>query len=79
MKGLYDQAISDFELAVKLNPKDGLAYASMAVAYSQKGEYDKAWEDVGKARGNGFIVPLDFLNALEKSSGRKEYENSKTP
>ena len=48
-KGQYDQAISDFNKALEINPRDVTAYNNRGSAYLEKGLYDKAWEDVHKA------------------------------
>jgi len=45
----YDQAISDFNKALEINPRDVTAYNNRGSAYLEKGLYDKAWEDVHKA------------------------------
>jgi uncharacterized protein (TIGR02145 family) len=38
----YDQAISDFTQAIRLNPNSFKAYTMRGLAYQQKGDYDKA-------------------------------------
>jgi tetratricopeptide (TPR) repeat protein len=45
----YDQAISEFTKAIKIDPKDALAYSSRGLAYELKGQYDQAISDYTKA------------------------------
>ncbi len=48
-KGNYDQAIVNFSIAIKFNPKDAGSYSSRANIYQTKGMYDKAISDFSKA------------------------------
>jgi len=50
-KGQYDQAISDYSEAIKINPADAIAYNNRGLAYYKKGQYDKAISDCTKAIG----------------------------
>jgi len=70
-KGQYDQAISDFNKAIEIDPGFATAYNNRGIAYFYKREYDKAWEDVRKAQGLGYQVHPGFLNDIRKASGRQ--------
>lgn len=70
-KGQHDQAIADFTRALKLGPRDGLAYQYRAMSHFGKKEFAKAWEDVRTAQSLGSKVAPEFLQDLEKASGRK--------
>ena len=70
-KDQFKKAISDYNKAIKLNPRDAKAYNNRAVAYFFKREYDKAWDDVYKVQNLGVQIPLRFLEALRKASGRQ--------
>lgn len=48
-KGEYDLAVSDYNEALKLNPKDALAYLNRGRAFSGKSNYDSAITDYSKA------------------------------
>ena len=48
-KGRYEQAITDFNLALQENPQSAHAYFGLAVAWEDKGDYDKAKEYYSKA------------------------------
>ncbi len=48
-KGQYDQAISDFNKALEINPRYATAYYNRGVAYARKGQYDQAISDFTKA------------------------------
>jgi tetratricopeptide (TPR) repeat protein len=48
-KGDYDQAIRDFDEAVRLNPKDAVVYYDRGVAYGRKGEVDREISDYDEA------------------------------
>lgn len=71
-KGQYDQAIADYTRALEINPTYGKAYANWAIGYYLKKEYDKAWDDVNKARKLGHKVDAGFLNELRKASGKEK-------
>jgi len=45
----YDQAISDFDKAIEINPRYITAYNNRGVIYRLKGQYDKAISDFNKA------------------------------
>ncbi len=45
----YDQAISDFTEALKINPRFALAYYSRATIYEKIGKFDQAISDLTKA------------------------------
>ena len=55
-KGQYDQAISNFNRAIELNPNDNKAYNNRGIVYRLKGEHDQAISDFNKAIE---ISPLD--------------------
>ncbi len=71
-KGQYDQAISDFNKALEINPRYATAYYNRGIAYKDKGQYDKAWEDVHKAQDLGHKIHPGFLKDLRKASGRQK-------
>lgn len=48
-KGEYDQAISEFNKALEINPKDSGAYKNRGAAYMNKRQYDQAISDYTKA------------------------------
>ena len=50
-KGQYDQAISDFNKALEINPRFVRAYNNRGIAYGKKGQYDQAISDYSKALG----------------------------
>ena len=70
-KGQYDQAIANYNKAIEMAPEYAKAYSNRAIAYYFKKEYDKAWEDVRKAKNLGYQIPIKFLDDLRKASGRQ--------
>ena len=44
-KGEYDEAIADYDEAIRLNPKYAAAYESRGFAYRQKDDWDRARDD----------------------------------
>jgi Tfp pilus assembly protein PilF len=55
-KGQYDQAISDFNNAIEINPRYIKAYNNRGIVYRLRGQSDKAISDFNKAIE---INPLD--------------------
>ncbi len=49
--GRWEEAITEFDEAIRLNPRDVLAYYNRAIAYHNFGEYERAIEDYDKALG----------------------------
>lgn len=70
-KGQYDQAISDFNKVLEINPGDANAHWNRGYAYYFKREYKKSWEDVKKAQSLGLQIHPEFLDNLRKASGRQ--------
>ena len=48
-KGQYYKAISDYNKAIEINPRDAKAYNNRGNAYQRKGQYDQAISDYNKA------------------------------
>ncbi len=49
----YDKAISDFDEAIRLDPKNAWAFAFRGMAWAAKGDSDKAKKDDDEARRLG--------------------------
>ncbi len=61
-KGQYDQAISDFDKAIEINPSYSKAYNNRGIIYRLKGQYD--------------LAILDFKKAIEINSWDPEGYNN---
>jgi len=48
-KGQYDQAVSDFNKAIEINPRYIKAYNNRGIVYRLQGQYDRAVSDFNKA------------------------------
>jgi len=76
--GNTDQAISDCNKAVAINPHaEGGPFNALAILYFKKGEYDKSWESVHKSEEigtGGYFKSNDrnFIDELIKASGRNK-------
>ena len=49
IEGQYDQAISDYNKALEINPRNANAYSNRGNVYYHKGQYDQAISDYNKA------------------------------
>jgi tetratricopeptide (TPR) repeat protein len=56
-KGKSEDAINDFNEAIRLNPNYGRAYYNRAMAYQKLGQGDKAKADFAEARRLGVTGP----------------------
>ena len=61
-KGQYDQAISDFNKALEISPRDAKAYSNRGIAYKKKGQYDQAISDYNKALEINPRYPEAYFN-----------------
>ena len=70
----YDLAIADYEKAIELDVRtDGCACqpdAPLAWTYYEKGQYDKSWEAVHRAKHARRWIPAEFIAQLKQASGR---------
>jgi len=48
-KGEYDRAISNYNKALEIDPRNDAVYLNRGNAYARKGQYDQAISDYGKA------------------------------
>jgi tetratricopeptide (TPR) repeat protein len=60
-----------FAKAIQANPRLAAAYYDRANAFYNKGEFEKAWKDIDRARSMGYQVPKKFLRSLRKVTGRE--------
>ena len=69
-EGRTDEALSEYNLAIALDPSYGAARGNRAVSLWKLGDYDRAWSDVEASRRLGREPPPAFIRALEQASGR---------
>jgi len=72
-KKQYDEAISDYNKAIELNPGYATAYYNRAIAYANKKHYDEAVSDYNKA------IELNPRYAASPSPATKELSASSSP
>ena len=60
----YEQAISDYNRAIELNPDESRYYLERGEVYYNKKDYKKAWSDVYKAQKLGYCENIPFLADL---------------
>jgi tetratricopeptide (TPR) repeat protein len=78
VKGLFDNAIEDYTMAIKLEPNNPFYYAARGVVYSKKEFFDRAIEDFSTAitrqpeymkayfeRGNAYLKTRNYDSAIE--------------
>jgi tetratricopeptide (TPR) repeat protein len=61
-RGEYEQAISEFSEALRLDPNNALAYANRGDAYRLKGDLERAIADFGEALRLNPSNPLAYIN-----------------
>jgi tetratricopeptide (TPR) repeat protein len=61
-------AFQALESAVRLDPKLGAAHSGLAILYYSRGDYGKAWKEVGLSREAGQEPKADFLASLTQKS-----------
>ena len=64
----YDRAIRECDRVLEKNPRDARTYYERALLYYNKGQYDRAWQDVQRAQSLGYQVPPEFLRLLRETS-----------
>lgn len=68
-EGNYEDAITYYTRALKVNPKDSIAYNNRGLAWWKKGDYDNAIADFTKA----VEIDLKFADAY-KNRGNAYYD-----
>ena len=77
-KSEYDKAIKDYNEAIRLNPRDAVAFANRGISWVSKGEYDKGIKDYNEAirlnpnnrqavgnRGNAWYAKKEYDKAIK--------------
>jgi tetratricopeptide (TPR) repeat protein len=72
--GRIDEAIADYSAALRLNPADGLTYATRGIAYVKLKDYDRAIADfTAFIQGNpDFVDGYNYRGAAYEEKGRHD-------
>ncbi len=76
LKNSPDQAISDCNKAIEIDPNNDQAYNNRAAAYQKKGDFDKAISDCNRAIAINPGIPFFYKNRALSYFGKKEYGRS---
>jgi len=68
-KGQAAPALADFAKAEAMSPNNGDIYLNRAVLYFSLKQYDKAQQDIDKARKAGKKVPEEFAQKVKEAAG----------
>jgi len=71
-QGNIPQAIIELTKTIERNPNYADAYFNRAANYAQEKDFDKAWTDVHKAEGLGYVVNPGFISLLKEQSGKEK-------
>ena len=71
-QGNYTQAITDFNQAIRLKPDSAQAYEDRGFTWLDMHNFDNAWADVKQCRAVGGTPNPEFIQLLEKETGRKD-------
>jgi tetratricopeptide (TPR) repeat protein len=71
-KGDVASALPDFNKSIELDPNKGEVYYFRAICYYFTKDYNKAWDDVNKAKSLGYEVPSFFINDLTNASSQSK-------
>lgn len=70
--GMFQHALDDLDLAVKIKPGYAKGYFGRAVVYFSMKEYSKSQEDLLKAQSLGFNSRAGFIEQLKKHLDEKK-------
>jgi len=76
MSGQYDRAIADYDTAIKINPKDTIAYVVRGISYEGKGQFDRAIGDYDMAIKLNPIYDWAYYNRGQAYKGRGNKERA---
>lgn len=65
--GKFDSAIADFNQTLAKDEKQASAYYGRSVAYFQKHDLEKCWNNLQQAQAHGFKVPETFLKKFKEA------------
>jgi len=65
-------AISDYNTALMIQPDNPVIYGDRAAVYYAQKDYSRSWQDVHKVESLGSGIKTQYLQALEKASGREQ-------
>jgi tetratricopeptide (TPR) repeat protein len=75
-KGEYDLAISEFNKALEINPRDANAYYNRGLAYWHEGKFDQAILDYSKAIEINPGLAEAYINRGSAYSKKKQYDQA---
>ncbi len=77
-KGDFDEAISNFDKAIEIDPASSMAYCNRGSAYSRKGDFDKAINDYSATIKLDPGFTMACYNLAITYSKKGDYENAIT-
>jgi len=75
-KGMYDQALEEFQKAVEINPNNFVAHNNIGIIYRKKGQLENAMEEYRKALRVNPNYPLTYNNIGNIYLDRGQYDTA---
>jgi len=76
IRKLHQEALLQFDRAIKLDPRSSLAFNGRAKTYNLLGKYDLALVDLNSAQAVGPVTPDDRETRADSLVGQKKYDEA---